>query len=334
MSTGRLAAALFALGVGITHSAAGQQGTLERAHHLANSFNVLAYNIFMRPTGSIFADDQWPRARVLPSKLGSFDAIVFSEAFDDDIRSWLRSALGTEYPWQTPILGSDGVVSQNGGVTILSRWPITAVSGRLFQHACKNDEPHLRCEDLRSIARAQESDIACTGRDCEAEKGVQYARIEKSGRQFHLFASHLQSGTGDLRQFLREQQLRIIRAFVEDLSIPEWEPVLFAGDLNVDRYNYGEFTTMLATLDAFFPRPLGYSHTVDELSNIRADGRSYLDYVLVSNRHMQPIEALIETLRPLAPHRIGGNYHLSDHYPVFGQFMFPSPAEAIVAIGP
>ncbi len=61
----------------ITNTAFASDGIIERSHYLANSFNVLAYNIYMRPAG-LFADDQAARDAVLPSKLRGFDIIVFS----------------------------------------------------------------------------------------------------------------------------------------------------------------------------------------------------------------------------------------------------------------
>ncbi|MGI9332159.1 MAG: sphingomyelin phosphodiesterase [Gammaproteobacteria bacterium] len=282
-------------------------GTIERSHYLSNSFNVLAYNIFMRPR-TLFHNDQSDRAAVLPSKLRGFDAIVFSEAFDDGVRGDLLKALRAEYPWQTKVLGSDRVFEQDGGVVIVSRWPITHVAERRFRDVC-------------------------TGSDCKADKGVLYARIRKHGRTFHVFGSHTQAGDGGTHRDKRAQQFRIIKRFIDDLRLAHWEPVFVAGDLNVDRYSGSEYRTMLETLDASFPRPLGHPYTVDSTTNDRSNGRSYLDYVLVSMRHAQPIEALIETLRPRSPRPFGGDYDLSDHYPVFGHFMFPTPASTIVATG-
>src|SRR3569623_1047065 len=52
----------------IMNGAFASDGFIERSHYLANSFNVLAYNIYMRPSG-LFADDQAERGAILPSKL-------------------------------------------------------------------------------------------------------------------------------------------------------------------------------------------------------------------------------------------------------------------------
>ncbi len=300
MTGPRFAALLLVLSVGGT---AANAGIIERSPYLANSFNILAYNIFMRPT-SLFANDQSDRAEVLPSKLSGFDAITFSEAFDDGIRNKLLADLRGEYPYRTEVLGTDGGIEQDGGVIILSRWPITAQAQRLYGGACK-------------------------GTDCLADKGVLYARIVKHGRAHHVFASHTQAGDDTDERETRTRQLRIIKRFIDDHRLPESEPVFIAGDLNVDKYDSGEYATMLQTLDASYPQPFGQPYTVDSVVNSRANGRKYLDYVLVSNRHLQPASSIIETFIPRSPIAFGGDYDLSDHFPVFGHFMFPSPAEII-----
>jgi endonuclease/exonuclease/phosphatase family metal-dependent hydrolase len=129
------------------------------------------------------------------------------------------------------------------------------------------------------------------------------------------------------------RQLGVIKSFIDDLGLPGAEPVFIAGDLNVDKYDTGEYAAMLRVLDAWHPRPLGHSYTVDASVNRRAGYRLYLDYVLVSNRHLQPVNAVIETLIPRSPRLLGDDYDLSDHFPVFGHFVFPSFAPDIAAVG-
>ncbi|MDQ3565209.1 MAG: sphingomyelin phosphodiesterase [Pseudomonadota bacterium] len=291
----------------VTNAVSAGDGIIERSYFLANSFNVLAYNIYMRPT-TLFANDQSDRGAVLPSKLRGFDVIVFSEAFDDTVRNQLLADLRGEYPHRTRILGADRGVEQDGGVIIVSRWPITAEAQRLYGDVCVGD-------------------------DCKADKGVLYARSEKHGQTYHVFASHTQAGDGTEQQQTRMRQLGIIKSFIDGRGLSDTEPVFIAGDLNVNKYDAGEYAAMLRILDAWYPQPFGHPYTVDSTSNRRAGGRSYLDYVLVSNRHLQPMNAIIETLIPRSPTPFGGDYDLSDHFPVFGHFMFPSPAATIAATG-
>jgi len=298
-----------ALSPGDAGAGAAEEGMVERSYYLANSFNVLAYNIYMRPE-YVLLNDQSDRGAVLPSKLRGFDVIVFSEAFDNSVRNQILADLQGEYPYRTSVLGADRGIEQDGGVIIVSRWPITGQAQRLYGNICTGDFS-----------------------DCLADKGVLYARIEKHGRSYHVFASHTQAGDTIERRQSRNQQFVIIKEFIDSRGLPDTEPVFIAGDLNVDKYDSGEFNNMLRSLDAWYPRPFGHPYTVDSTINRRAGSLSYLDYVLVSNRHLQPISAIIETLLPRSPTPFGGDYELSDHFPVFGQFMFPSPAATMAAVG-
>ncbi|HET7060696.1 MAG TPA: sphingomyelin phosphodiesterase [Nitrosospira sp.] len=290
---------MLALLLVIIRTAFASDGVIERSHYLLNSFNVLSYNIYMRPA-SLFADAQAERGAVLPSKLRGFDVIVFSEAFDNKVRDQLLADLAEEYPFRTSILGGDHGFVQDGGVIVVSRWPITAETQRLF------------------------GDV-CVGGDCWADKGVLYARFEKHAQTYHVFASHAQAGREMGQRQTRMQQLGIIKSFVDDIGPSGTEPVFIAGDLNVDKYDAVEYAAMLRILDAWHPKPSGHPYTVDSAINKWAGYRLYLDYVLVSNRHLQPLDAIIETLIPRSRTLWGGGYDLSDHFPVFGHFLFSSP---------
>jgi sphingomyelin phosphodiesterase len=272
----------------------------------AGTLNVLAYNIYMRPT-FLFKNGQSIRARLLPPQLKGYDAIVFSEAFDDDARRDLLKALRADYPFATRILGRDGIVSQDGGVIIVSRWPIVAEDERRFGGVC-------------------------AGTDCGADKGVVYAKIDKQGRPYHVFGSHTQAWPTAEGQAIRARQFGLIKAFIDSKKIPPDEPVLIAGDLNVDRVRYpAELDRMLRTLGAELPRIVGYGATNDPWTNTLAEqGRpaEYLDYVLWSKAHRRPADALNEAriLRAAEEWKEYGwefaMWDLSDHYPVRGRFRF------------
>ncbi len=272
----------------------------------ASTLNVLAYNIYMRPT-LLFKNGQAIRARLLPPQLRGYDVIVFSEAFDDDARRTLLAGLAAEYPHATRILGRDGVVTQDGGVIIVSRWPIVAQDQRRF------------------------GDV-CAGTDCGADKGVLYAKIDKQGRPYHVFGSHTQAWPTAEGQAIRARQFQIIRAFIDSKGIPATEPVLIAGDLNVDRLRYpAELDRMLRTLNAELPQIVGYGATNDPWTNTLAEqGKpaEYLDYVLWSKSHRRPADALNEAriLRAAEEWKEFGwefaMWDLSDHYPVRGRFRF------------
>jgi hypothetical protein len=104
-----------------------------------SALSLLAYNIYMRPT-SLFKNGQAERAGLLPPKLRGYDVIVFSEAFDDDCRADLVGGLRPWYPYDTGVLGSDRFAEQDGGVIIVSHWPIEEVDERLFGDVTSGDD--------------------------------------------------------------------------------------------------------------------------------------------------------------------------------------------------
>ncbi len=275
----------------------------------ADTFSVLAYNIYMRPT-SLFKNGQSIRARLLPAQLRGYDAIIFSEAFDDDTRAELLNGLRGEYPHATSILGSDRGVEQDGGVIIVSRWPIVAQDQRRFGDTC-------------------------AGSDCQADKGVLYAKIDRAGKPIHVFGSHTQAWPTTEGAQVRAQQFRLIKQFIDAKGIPAGEPVLIGGDLNVDRLKFpAEYAQMLQILNADCPPHQGYGYTWDSTTNDLAEktgGYEYLDYILWSKAHLKPAQSLNEPriLRASEEWKEYGweyaMWDLSDHYPVHGRFNFAQP---------
>jgi sphingomyelin phosphodiesterase len=268
--------------------------------------NVLAYNIYMRPI-FLFKNGQLIRARLLHRILHGYDAIIFSEAFDDDARSILLKGLQNSYPYATSILGSDRGMEQDGGVIIVSKYPIEAEDQRLFGSLCKGD-------------------------DCLADKGVLYARIKKQGYRYHLFASHTQADPSPEDAAIRRRQFNIIKTFIDSKQIPANEAVIIGGDLNVDKIRYfPEFQRMVCIFNAEHPQEAGYQYTFDPQTNQLAEQGTpseYLDYILYSKVHRQPIKAFNE----VRIFRSGEEWKefpwekalwdLSDHYAVYGHFEF------------
>jgi sphingomyelin phosphodiesterase len=275
----------------------------------ADTFSVLTYNVYMRPT-SLFKNGQSLRARLLPPQLHGYDALIFSEAFDDDTRAELLNGLKPEYPYATSILGTDRGVEQDGGVVIVSRWPIVAQDERRFGGTC-------------------------SGSDCQADKGVKYARIDRGGKIYNLFASHTQAWPTAEGANVRAQQFRIIKQFIDSKGISGSESVLIGGDLNVDRLKFpDEYRQMLQLLDAECPPHQGYAYTWDSTTNDLAEKTGtfeYLDYVLWSKAHLQPSQSLNEPRIVRSSQEwkeFGWEYamwDLSDHYPVNGRFTFAQP---------
>jgi endonuclease/exonuclease/phosphatase family metal-dependent hydrolase len=261
--------------------------------------DVLTYNVFLLP---VLPDSQGVRAPLMAEQLGGFDVVLLQEAHSNRHRDMVLRGLADDYPYRSQVLGRDRWLKQDGGVVILSRWPIEAERERLFGPLCE-------------------------GRDCWADKGVLYARINKEGRRFHVFATHLQSG-GDARA-TRERQMAAIRALIDELALPEDEPVLIGGDLNTDRFSdpaSGAFTRMMLILGAAQPEPpSGGAHepTYDPLRNPLSRGwrGRHIDYLLYATDHLRPDEAFTEVRRVAAD-----GQPLSDHFAVHGRFVFPPSA--------
>lgn len=290
------------------------------------TLNVLAYNVYLRPR-TTFADGQTERVPYIADEIlrDQFDVVVLCETFDDRLRTELRHKLAERYPYDARVPDSF-IPAQDGGVKILSRWPIENGSGefRLFG-------------------------LVTYGLDAFAQKGVVYVRIAKEGRRYHIFGTHLQADAtyglliGLTPQGVRRTQLAMIRAFIDEKNIPADEAVIIAGDMNVDMYSYGgqEYRNMLETLGARHPPLEGLRYSVDEtLNDLGGNGgqRQLLDYVLYSARHRQPIGRpganVSATNRVLfyranegwahmiIPGTVSMLWDISDHYPVLGSFQF------------
>jgi sphingomyelin phosphodiesterase len=267
-----------------------------------HTINVLAYNIYMR-TGP-FVNGQAQRTDRLPAEIRGYDVIVFSEAFHNGLRKKLIDALRSSYPHASRILGKDSGPRQDGGVIIVSRWPIVAQAQRTFGGACH-------------------------GSDCLADKGVLYVKIMKGGRPYHIFGSHTQADHSAKDRSARKRQFEIIRDFIKSRRIPSDEAVIIAGDLNVERAKEAEFQSMLNILGAVHPTRTGlrYSH-YSPINDLASGPPELLDYVLWSKNHLPAVAAFNEVRMPRA--RIGWKdlptektrYDLSDHFPVYGRLTF------------
>lgn len=126
----------------------------------------------------------------------------------------------------------------NGGVRIVSKWPIERYAQHIFEHH--------------------------SGSDALARKGVMYARVLKKcdkchlSHPFNVFATHLQAWSTPKARAVRMQQAAEIVAFVDAQGIPADEPVVFQGDLNVDSVSFGdEVRQLLSILAAKEPQRAG-----------------------------------------------------------------------------
>ncbi|KAJ0402370.1 hypothetical protein P43SY_004603 [Pythium insidiosum] len=267
------------------------------------TFQVLQYNVFGRPN-EVSKDGQAERLARVPASLlaisKDIDVVTFAEADVQGEREAMLDAfqhLG--FPYSTTILHDPNPFTSliNGGVLVVSKWPIVREAQHIYRHACHYS-------------------------DCLAAKGVKYARVVKTVdntiKVFNVFATHMQAwstpqGRGD--RVLQAQQMR---EFVDAMQIPHHEPLIFAGDFNVDNTTYkDEVQHLVDLLGAHMPK------------------REWLDYVLwAKSPYQQPMNSptLESRVNQVAPFIVDWSApkdnmrmqltDISDHYPVLSTFEF------------
>lgn len=262
----------------------------------SSEFRILTYNLYLRTPNLFFWNKQKRRTELLPVVLGGFDVLILEEVFSDKYRNQLVEELVEAYPYVSEMLGEDKGLKQDGGVIMLSRWPIVAQDQILYGDAC-------------------------AGADCLATKGAIYLKINKQGRMIHVAGTHTQASAE--HRPVRAQQFQIMSDWLAQKDIPETEYLFISGDLNVDKFSgseSGEYQEMMGILDATLPDSdlkTGHeaSYSPDNQFVKQTEGE-YLDYVLISNSHLQPLSAYNRVWKWQAD-----GLDLSDHYAVEGGFV-------------
>ncbi len=263
----------------------------------AGELAVLGYNIWATTIyGSKKVDT---RLQLMPAMMAGYDVLVLTEVFDAAPSDKLLQALRAEYPYQTGDIFKAGKLMPSG-TRILSRWPIEREDSYAYD--------------------------ACDGIQCAATRGVIYARINKAGKAYNLFATHTQSSDDDANRNARLAQLAEMGQYIQSLNIPANEPVLMAGDYNVNKIGLPQDRDQMESLlQAQEPENLGHNLSYDSATNHWAEAPylEYLDYTLFSRVHQQPLSA---QQRIFAPRDISaamwGEWDLSDHYAAEGIFRF------------
>ncbi|WP_330302314.1 MULTISPECIES: sphingomyelin phosphodiesterase [unclassified Streptomyces] len=293
----------------------------EAATATAPPMRVLTYNVFLMSKNLYPNWGQDHRAAEIPrtSFFRGNDVVVLQEAFDNSSSDALKSAAAGEYPYQTPVVGrsrsgwdaTGGAYSsttpEDGGVTVLSKWPILHKEQYVYKDAC--------------------------GADWWSNKGFAYVVLNVNGIKVHVVGTHAQStdsgcGAGEAAS-MRSRQFEAIDAFLDAKNIPADEQVLVAGDFNVDSRG-SEYASMLADAglvgaDARTGHPYSFDTQENSIAHDRypTDPREDLDYVLQRADHARPAvwknEVVKEQSAPWTVSSWGTDYtytNLSDHYPL------------------
>jgi sphingomyelin phosphodiesterase len=282
-----------------------------------DDFRLLTFNVFFLP--QILAPyGQQTRAELIANTefVQGQDLIILNELFEAGPSAALLNSLKGEYPFQTPILAAPftewdaslgafrPLAPGNGGVSIVSRWPIVEKVQYIYAEGC--------------------------GSDGFSKKGFVYVKIDKNGKPYHVVGTHAQSEADDCKKktpaFVRARQFDEIRQFITDKNLPEDEVVFIGGDFNVIK-DTPEYQDLLQRLEVLEPNSYAGHHTSwDPIGNGLAyvqyqdfEKAEYLDYIFVSARHARPSYWHNQALDIPSPRWAQGNYYYqeySDHYPV------------------
>ncbi len=267
-----------------------------------NVMNVMYYNIQMISFGVSGMPQANERGSLLPAQISPYqDVVAYSEAFDDGPREdhLIPAMEAAGFPYRTEILNEpSGIIPfpVNGGVIIFSRWPILA-------------------EDEIDFAECGQA-----AQDCLASKGVKYASINKLGKIYHVFGTHMDAGSGADDTFARRTQMAEIRDFIAALDIPENEPVIFGGDFNTDPIDSDmDYQAFLDTMNPIIPQHIGYFE-----SNFNDDFGKIIDHAWGDRTHLVPtaITNEIITIRSLDP-VLWDLSEFSDHRCILGRYTYP-----------
>ncbi|MFD5465647.1 sphingomyelin phosphodiesterase [Kitasatospora sp. NPDC127059] len=313
LAAGAAATVLAALGT--TPAAA------ESAPVTAPPLDVLTYNTFLMSTALYPNWGQQHRAQAIATAdfFQGHDVVVLEEAFDNAASDALIARASAAYPYHTPVVGRStggwdatsgsysSTTPEDGGVTVLSKWPILHREQYVYKDSC--------------------------GSDSWSNKGFAYAVLDVNGRRTHVVGTHLQSTdsgcAGGQAAAVRAKQLGAMRAFLDAKRIPANEPVLLAGDLNID-FHGTEYQALLengnlAPASARTGWPYSFDTADNSVAAYRYPGepKEDLDHVLYRADHARPQEYTNEVLRvhsaPWTVSSWGKRYtytDLSDHYPL------------------
>jgi len=309
------------------------------------TLKVLVYNIMQtlpEPIRFYGTHERCIRVKQLIQQLDKeygIDVIVFNELITLFAQKTIvADMLDLGFKYKSDKLTNTLMIT--GGTVVFSKWPIEeTITSPFGDH--------------------------CSGVDCYAAKGVVYTRIAMKDQQVHLFSTHFQAWPSIKEQHVRENQVQQLGSLIKALNLPKDEPVLVAGDFNIDMYlGKAAFQHLLYVTSTDVPRVSDDSHpfTVDPLMNQMVGNddptkystpewpngcvdeyyrtltcpccpAEWIDYVLYSKQHLQPTKAEMKVIvTKVEPFKAKMHRSLtidmtdvSDHFPVLASFEWPEP---------
>ncbi len=265
-----------------------------------NVLNIMAYNIQMLPFGVVGMPQADLRASLLPAQISPYqDVVVFEEVFDNGPRenNLEPAMLAAGFNYKTDILNNtSGLIPWNGGVIIFSRLPIEYSADFDFSKCGPNSS------------------------DCLANKGVKYARVNKLGKKYHVFGTHMDAGSAAADIEAKLSNAGEMRHFADMQNIPAEEPIVFGGDFNIspDRTD-NIYNQIVDSLQPVIPDPIGYPN-----STFSGNPGKVIDHVWGDKTHLAPLAATNEviTMRSIEDD-MWELSEFSDHRTVLGRFVYP-----------
>lgn len=283
---------------------------------------IMSYNAYMLDDHlGIFIGGTNPnkRAKLLAEStiFDNTDILVFNEIFDNEASGLLIDELTKKFPYSTPVLGrtkygwdsTEGWRStslDDGGVVILSKYPIDYKAQVIFDEGC--------------------------GADWLSQKGFIHAVINKNGDRYNILGTHVQADDSSCQtspSVVRHSQFSQIDKYISGTDRSFDEMFIVAGDLNVPKSSQ-EFPSMIETLDVSEPTnyagsPYSWDPQVNGLAHAnypKGEGQ-LLDYILVARSHKQPknwhnqvLDVLSERVELPGTQEPYYFYEYSDHFPV------------------
>lgn len=311
------ALALFVLANGQQSFAAGNKTSYP------NNFSLLSHNVYMMSNTLYPNWGQSTRTDLIANAdyVKGYDVVILNELFANEPSNNLLKKLQNQYTYQTPVLGRSTdswdatkgsysyTVVEDGGVAVLSKWPIIEQVQYVYKDAC--------------------------GMEANSNKGFVYTKIKKDGNFYHVIGTHMQSTaslcTNGEAAAVRAKQMKELNAFIMEKQIPKDEVIYIGGDLNVMK-NSNEYSTMTDLLNVNKPTEYtGHTSTWDPTTNSIANynypdlAGQYLDYIFVKKNRATPDNWYIDSKKVKSPtwsvQSWGQTYtydDYSDHYPVSG----------------
>src|SRR3989338_6800381 len=179
---------------------------------------LLTYNVQLFPASfkvAVPLNNPSQRVQEIPKHVAQYDVVAFNELWagevlhDGYVDEMLTGMLNQGYLFTChPLHGKLTDKKFLGdGVVVFSRWRIERCDYKIY------------------------SDNTTSGDDALAAKGVVYVRLDKLGKKYNIFATHLQASGA---QSLREAQGQELATFIKTQNISSNEPVIVMGDLNTN----------------------------------------------------------------------------------------------------